>query len=126
MKKWIVLASLLSSCAFAQLSWAPSYEAALKQAKNENKKVMVMLSKEGCPACEYMEDIVFEEKMLSDAIHKSFVPVHIDIHEGKVPSGLGFIGTPTFHFLDADGKKLHRHDGGANVPTFLGVIRNVK
>ncbi len=126
MGKWIISLALISSSVFGQLLWAPSYDAALKQAKAEKKKVMVMLSKEGCPACEYMEGVVFEEKMVSDAIHKSFIPVHIDIHHNFIPEGLGFIGTPTFYFLDADGKKLYRHDGGANVPTFLGVIRNIK
>lgn len=126
MKKELLSLLFISSAAMAQLSWAPSYEAALVQAKADKKNVMVMLSKEGCPACEYMEDVVFEEKMVSDAIHKGFIPVHIDIHEAKVPAGLGFIGTPTFYFLDPNGKKLYRHDGGANVPTFLGVIRNVK
>jgi thiol-disulfide isomerase/thioredoxin len=126
MKKIVIGLSLIASCAMAQINWAPSYDAALKQAAKEKKNVMVMLSKEGCPACEYMEDIVFEEKVIEDAVNKNFVPVHLDIHNDLIPEGLGYIGTPTFYFLTPKGAKLKRHDGGANIPTFLGVLNGVK
>lgn len=126
MGRWIVLAALLASSACAELKWAASYDAAFAQAKKEKKNVMVMLSKEDCPACEYMSDIVFEEKMVSDEVYKRFVPVHLDIYGDAVPSSLGYIGTPTFYFLDTKGKKLGRHDGAANIPTFLGILRKVK
>jgi len=126
MSKIILALSLIASCALAEIQWAPSYDAALAQAKKEKKKVMVMLSKEDCPACDYMESVVFEEKVVVDAIEKKFVPVHIDIHNDFIPEGLGYIGTPTFHFLDAKGKKIGRHDGAANIPTFLGVLGNIK
>jgi thioredoxin-related protein len=126
MKKIVLSLLFIVSCAFAELKWAPSYNAALAQAKKENKNVMVMLSREDCPACEYMSDTVFEEKAVADAIEKGFVPVHIDIHNDSIPSGLGYIGTPTFHFLDANGKKIGRQDGAANIPTFMGILRGVK
>jgi len=126
MVKIILALSLLASLASAELKWASSYDAGLAQAAKEKKRVMVMLSKEDCPACEYMEDIVFEEKTVENEIHKSFVPVHIDIHKDFIPEGLGYIGTPTFHFLDAKGKKIGRYDGGANVQTFMGVLGKMK
>lgn len=126
MKKIVLSLLLIASSAFAEIKWASSYDAALAQAKKEKKNVMVMLSKEDCPACEYMENTVFEEKVVVDTIEKSFVPVHIDIHNDFVPEGLGYIGTPTFHFLDAKGKKIGRYDGAANIPTFMGILRGIK
>jgi thioredoxin-related protein len=126
MNKAILALSILVSCTFAEIKWASSYDAALTQAKKDKKRVMVMLSKEDCPACEYMEEIVFEEKAVVNEIHKNFVPVHIDIHKDFIPEGLGYIGTPTFHFLDANGKKIGRHNGGENVPTFMGVLGKFK
>ncbi|MGZ5208638.1 MAG: thioredoxin family protein [Sulfuricurvum sp.] len=126
MNKIILALSLISSCALAEIKWAPSYDAALAQASKEKKNVMVMLSQEGCPACEYMNDIVFEESAIENEINKKFVPVHLDIHNDVIPEGLGYIGTPTFYFLNAKGAKLKRHDGGANIPTFLGILNSVK
>jgi thioredoxin-related protein len=126
MSKLLLTLSLLVSCVFAEIKWAPSYEMALAQAAKEKKKVMVMLSREGCPACEYMEEIVFEEKAVVTEVHKNFVPVYLNIHKDRIPEGLGYIGTPTFHFLDSKGKKIGRHDGGENVPTFLGILGKMK
>ncbi len=126
MNKILVALALVSSYAFAQINWAPSYDAALAKAAKEKKNVMVMLSKEGCPACDYMENNVFEEQVIEDTINKNFIPVHLDIHKDKVPLELGYIGTPTFHFLNAKGEKLKRYDGGANIPTFMGILNSVK
>jgi thioredoxin-related protein len=125
-KKIFLLLSLISSLLMAELEWAPSYDKALEKASKEGKLVMVMLSQEGCPACEYMKDIVFEEDSVTEEMKMGFIPVYIDIHNDFVPSGLGYIGTPTFHFLDADGKKVGRLDGGANAVEFTAKIREVK
>ncbi len=126
MNKTMLALALMVSYASAQINWAPSYNAALVKAVKEKKNVMVMLSKEGCPACEYMEDVVFEEQVVEDTINKNFIPVHLDIHKDKIPSELGYIGTPTFHFVNAKGEKLKRYDGGANIPTFMGILNSVK
>lgn len=126
MGKIILALSLMASFAYAELKWASSYEAALTQAKKEKKKVMLMLSRENCPACEYMSDIVFEENAVINEVHKSFIPVHIDIHNDFIPEGLGYMGTPTFHFLDANGKKIGRYDGAANIPSFIGILGKYK
>lgn len=123
MLKIALAAALVVTSSFAELKWASSYDAAFAQAKKEKKQVMVMLSKEDCPACDYMNDIVFEEKTVADDVHKRYVPVHLDIHNDFIPDGLSYIGTPTFYFMDANGKKVGRHDGAANIPTFLGILR---
>lgn len=126
MSKIIGVFLLLANFAYADLKWASSYDAALAQAKKEKKNVMVMLSRENCPACEYMNDIVFEEKMVATEVAKLYVPVHIDIHKDFIPDGLGYMGTPTFHFLDANGKKVGRYDGAANIPAFMGLLNKYK
>lgn len=126
MNKIIVGLFIMATYALAQIQWVASYEAGLIKAAKEKKNVMVMLSKEECPACEYMENVVFEEQAIEDAINKNFVPVHLDVHKDKIPAQLGYIGTPTFHFVNSKGTKLSRYDGGANIPTFLGVLNSVK
>ena len=126
MKKIVTLLTLTASLLMAELNWENSYNGALETAKKEGKLVMVMLSSEGCPACEYMKDIVFDDDAVVEELHMAFVPVHIDIHAQMVPSGLGYIGTPTFHFLNAEGKKIDRIDGGANVADFTAKMRDVK
>ncbi|MDD2906588.1 MAG: thioredoxin family protein [Sulfurimonas sp.] len=121
MKKIVLLIAFFATSLFADLTWV-KYSEALKIAKEQNKIVMVMLSKEGCPACEYMEDIVFEDAKVMKAVAKDFVAVHIDIHNDYIPSGLTYIGTPTFHFLNKYESKLDRIDGGVNAKSFLDKV----
>jgi len=126
MNKIILLISLLATTLFAELDWACSYEKALEKAEKSNKLVMLMLSKEDCDACWYMENIVFKDDNVVDEIDASFISYYIDIGASIPPNGLTYIGTPTFHFLTADGKKVDRFDGAANVKDFMDVIERVK
>ncbi len=126
MTKSVLLSLILISSAMGEVKWASSYTAALSQAAKEKKNVMVMLSKEDCPACEYMESVVFEEGVVETTIAKNFVAVHLDIHNNTLPAGMGYIGTPTFYFLNAKGEKVKRYDGAANIPTFMGVLNSAK
>ena len=124
MKKIALSLVLGTTLLFA--GWAKNYDEALERAEKEQKIVMVMLSSEGCPACEYMKDVVFDDDNVMTELDAGFVPVEIDIHNQFVPSGLGYIGTPTFHFLKPDGKKVERLDGGANVMDFTTKMREAK
>ena len=126
MKKIAILLMMAASLLMAQLDWSGSYDAALERAQKEGKLVMVMLSMEGCPACEYMQDVVLDDDNVVTELEMGFVPVYIDIKKDKVPAGLGYIGTPTFHFLKADGTKVGRLDGGANVADFTDQMRTIK
>ncbi|MDQ7061706.1 MAG: hypothetical protein Q9M43_11490 [Sulfurimonas sp.] len=41
------------------------------------------------------------------------------------PKGLEYIGTPTFHFLDANKKKLYMISGGKRTKGFLEALDSV-
>lgn len=126
MKKIILLLLALSTLAFAKLEWGIDYDGAIKQAKAESKKVLVMLSREGCPTCEYMKDIVFENGKVVLELKKGYHLVMIDIHNDFVPTNLSYYGTPTFYILDGNEKKLDRIDGGVNTKTFLEHLEKLK
>lgn len=128
----IVLSLLLALVALnANSQWCTSYEEAKVRAFNENKSVLIMLSNEGCDACWYMENIVFEDTQVKALIKKNFVPVYMDVDEEEVPEAFKFVGTPTFYFTDANGTKLgHRINGAKNVKEFTQrvnvILKEVK
>ena len=125
MKRIILFIALLGTTLFAELDYACSYEKALEKAKEQNKMVMLMLSKENCDACWYMENIVFEDDNMVEKIDASFISYYIDIGKSIPPDDITYIGTPTFHFLTADGKKIDRFNGAANIKDFTDVIHQV-
>ena len=125
MKRIVLVLVLLMSSLFADLKWV-DYDDAIEMAEKNNKTVMVMLSREGCPACEYMKDIVFKYDDILKVMDESFIAVHVDIHQDFMPEGLTYVGTPTFHFLDKSEKKLYRVDGGKNGKDFMNILKEVK
>jgi thioredoxin-related protein len=117
---------LLAVSVFAEQDWLRSYEQGKIQALQENKLVLVMLSKEGCDACWYMENIVFEDSAINAVLKKNFVPVYLDIHEDSVPEQFKYVGTPAFYFTDAQGNKIgHVLNGASNVKDFMSRINAV-
>ena len=118
MKKIFLIILFLITSAFGDINWVEDIDAAYEIAAKENKKVMVMLSREECPACEYMKDIVFQDKNFVKRFNKELIAVHIDIHKDFMPDGLDFFATPTFYFLGKNEKKLHRINGAHNSKEF--------
>lgn len=117
---------LLSVSLWAEPQWTHSYEEAKAQALHEGKGVMLMLSREGCSACWYMENIVFEDKKLQGLLMDNFIPVYLNVDEDKLPEGFTAIGTPTFYFTKADGQKLgYRLNGAINVKDFTDKINAI-
>jgi len=118
MIKIVLIIAFLITSAFGDINWVEDIDDAYEIAAKENKNVMVMLSRTGCPACAYMKDIVFQDKNFVKRFNKGLIAVHIDIHKDFMPDGLEFFATPTFYFLDANEKKLHRINGAHNSKEF--------
>ena len=124
--KTVLLIFLFSLSLFADPSWTTSFEEAKAQAKKENKNVLVMLSREACDACWYMENIVFEDENMNTLLKANFVPVYIDVNVEEVPEGFIYIGTPTFYFTDTNGSKIgHRINGAKNVKDFTQIVNKI-
>ncbi len=125
MKKLLLTALLLCNALMADLTWL-DYDVALEEAQKSDKVVMVMLSQVGCPACEYMDDIVFKDKKIEAELASNFLVVHTDIHTGFVEDGMSYAGTPTFYFLDKNEKTLTRFSGGLNIKDFTKKLKEVQ
>ena len=86
---------------------------------------MIMLSQDNCNACWYMENIVFEDETLVEAIEKKFVLLYLDIHDDDI-HGLSFSGTPTFYFINSSGKMIKRLDGVYNIKEFTAALLKIE
>ncbi len=110
----------------ADFDWLDSLQKAKELAKKENKTIMVMIDQNGCEACEYMDEVAFEDQKLSEFVENFFIPVKIDMDKAKI-LGLKAFGTPTFYFLDKNGKKIGRQlVGAATAKVFLEKLKEYK
>ncbi len=118
MKK-IAVALLVSMVSlFGEVSFIKDYQKAVEKAKAEDKKIMIMLTKEKCQACWYMKHVTFKDSDLAQMIDDNFVSVEVDVDKDMIPMNLEYIGTPTFYFLDKAQDQLSRVDGARNVKKF--------
>ena len=125
MKKIIFILALLVSSLFADVKYIDIFDV-YDKAEAEHKTVIVMLSKEGCPGCEYMESIVFTDKKIAKLLKDNFVVAHVDIDKDGIPDGMDYFATPTFYFQDADEKILKRMNGGENAKDFAKTLSEMK
>jgi len=125
MKAFLTLLSLFSLSLFADPQWAASYEKAFETAHAQEKGVMVMLTQDDCKACWYMENIVFEDKILIENIEKKFVMLYLDVNDDDI-HGLDFSGTPTFYFLTDDDKVIKRLNGVYNIKELTAALLKIE
>ncbi|PHR55443.1 MAG: thioredoxin [Arcobacter sp.] len=126
MKNILAFLLLVSLSLFAEPHWIDSIDEAKLIAQKENKHIMVMLSKDACDACWYMENIVFDDEKVKVLLDSNFIPVYLDIYQDEIPSELKYVGTPTFYFLDASGNKLgFRVNGVKNVKDFTTIVNKI-
>ncbi|MDF1878884.1 thioredoxin fold domain-containing protein [Sulfurimonas sp. SAG-AH-194-C20] len=125
MKNILILLLILATSLFAKVEWSDMFDA-YDDAATQNKIVMVMLSREGCPGCEYMKTVVFEDATVSKLLKKNFISVELDVSTDFVPQNLEYFATPTFYFLDAHEKILKRVNGGEKAKDFLKTLKALK
>jgi thioredoxin-related protein len=126
MKKIVVLIFLLMTSLFADVKWYEYDDAVDLQAKNSSKILMVMITQNGCPACAYMEDVVFKDTKIQKTMQKDFIAVNVNISNDFAPEGMMYVGTPTFYFMRADGTKITNFRGASNSKDFQSILEDIK
>lgn len=125
MKKFLLIIAFLITNLSADIRWVDMFDA-YDIAKSEHKTVMIMLSREGCPGCEYMTDIVFENKEVMEKFNKNFIAVHLDIKRDFIPDYLSYFATPTLFFLTADQKILKKSVGAQKMKKFIETLDSLE
>lgn len=124
MKK-IVLMLLLSLSSLFAVNFVDDFDKGMELAKKDNKKVLLFYTQVGCPACEYMEDVVFTNETVSNYLDTYYIVIHLDVYKQGMQKGYKAYGTPTMYFLDKDGNEITKKVvGGLSVTDFLSKIKS--
>jgi len=104
-----------------------SYKEALKIAKAENKIILIYGYLPYCGYCIKMERRVMVEPKVKEALDKDFVLVKLNVAMEKLPLGLKRLMTPSFYFIDSDGKTiLDKVEGYGDAKEFLEILEFIK
>ncbi|WP_440999752.1 thioredoxin family protein [Fodinibius sp. SL11] len=120
---FILFIGIVPVQAQSEVNWK-SLSEAQELAKENDKKVMLFAEATWCGYCKKMYAEVFPQQAVQDSLHKYFYPVKVDLEsDKKVIFNGGSIterelarqfrvsSTPTFIFLDQNGKTIGRQPG---------------
>lgn len=128
MQKIFLIVLVMCNVFGSDLIYAPSFEQAKFDAKKNDKLILLMYTMKGCPACEYMKDVTFENETIKQDLLNNFIIVERDAKDkNQLVNGFEAFATPTIYFTDASGKKLARQIVGATTAKiFKEKLREVK
>lgn len=137
---WLAAVSLSAAVTTTALAaptegWTADYDAALEQAKKENKSVLLEFTgSDWCPPCKLMAKNVFTKKEFIDTASKDFILVKLDFPRADkelakknkpLAEKYEIRGYPTIVLADASGKEFTRTVGAKyqSVPDFLAWLK---
>jgi thioredoxin-related protein len=104
-----------------------SYEEAAKIAKAGKKIIIIEGFIPFCRGCIRMDREVMVEERVKEALDKDFVFVKKNLLTEKLPLGIKRLGTPSFYFIDSEGKKvLEMVQGSGTADEFIELLENVR
>jgi thioredoxin-related protein len=96
----------------AVVYWRDSWESALKEAKEQNRPLVLEFYMETCPHCMRLHRETHADQAVATALNTRFIPVRL---EGRSHLDLvkkfNVTGAPTTLVFSSDGTELHRFAG---------------
>jgi len=118
------LLSTNTSQAQEQLRWRTDYAAARKEAAATGKPMLLDFGTEACMWCRKLEATTFRDRAVVEAINTRCIPVKVDgERESRLTGALGVQAFPTIVLVSAEGKVIARHEGYADSPKMLALLR---
>jgi thiol:disulfide interchange protein len=107
----------------APIEWRDDCQAALREAQEVEKPLMVDVFATWCVPCKRLDEAVWPKGDIVDA-STAFVPVKIDGDKHPdLRDELSVTGYPTVIFLASDGREVHRVIGAADHTVMLKEMR---
>ena len=99
-----------------EVAWRSDYEAALAQAAEADRPVLLDFTADWCPPCKQMLRDVYSNKTLAKRIEKHVIPVKVDLSKPNekqeaLARQWGVRGIPTLVILDSEGREVSRRIG---------------
>ena len=102
-----------------------TYKEALVIQKKSKKIIMVDIVRTGCHYCERMNKEVLQDPEFSKWLDKRFISARINLDTEKLPKGMHIDFTPTFYFLNAQGKVLKKVPGSWTIQDFRDLTEKI-
>ncbi|WP_457744936.1 thioredoxin family protein [Sulfurimonas sp.] len=103
-----------------------SYEEALKLQKVNHKIIMIDVMRGDCHYCIKMEEEVFNDKEMYKWLQKRFILAEMNLDFDEVPTKFKVPFTPSFFFVNKQGKIVKKILGSWNIQDFKDLTKDIK
>jgi thioredoxin-related protein len=126
MKKVVLIYLLLTSLLFgANLDWPNDYEAALQEAKKENKSVYMLITSADCRWCRKFENTTLQEEIVIHKLKEKYILLHVDRDEDDFPSKFKRERVPRHYFIKANEDVIYSFLGYWDREDFFSFLGDV-
>ncbi len=111
-----------------QFDKSTPYASIVKQAKAENKPILIDFYTTWCAPCKWMDKDVFELDAVADLLNKNFINMKVDAERGQGPTlaeKFGVGGFPTLVYLSSEGDVLHKQLGMTSATNVMSQAKQV-
>jgi thiol:disulfide interchange protein len=110
-----------------KISWQPSLDAALAEAKKTQKPIMIDFFATWCPPCKMLDEKIYPSSAVVEEA-QNFVCVKVDVDKhADIARKYSVNGLPSLVFLNASGNEIHRQAGiDGTVSSFVSLMQNAR
>ena len=102
-------------------------EQSLKDAKLENKTVMVIFDQKSCVYCEILKENTLTDPKVQEIINEKYIPTIVDVNKNPmIASNYNVYGTPTVVFVSGDEDFVYQIDGYLDAEEFLDELNQIE
>jgi thioredoxin-related protein len=125
----VISFSITANAAEIRFQKNMSWKQVLQLAKSQNKIIFFDAFASWCGPCKYMERSVYTDAGVAAYYNANFINVKMDMEAGEGPAlsdKFAITAYPTFLFIDATGKVVHKSMGAMEAPDFVQLGKDAK
>ena len=92
----------------SEINWAKDYDTAIKQAKKEHKRVMLLITSETCKWCRKLEATTLKDFKVVDRLNRDYISIEVTRNKDEYPTQFMAKVVPITYFLDNDEEVIMR------------------
>lgn len=104
--------------------WLTNFEQAKKESLKSRKPIFLQFEMDGCGGCKKLYAETYPNLKVEEEMQKWFVPLKLDlINDREIRRDLAAYWTPSFYFLDHEGKSYFNFNGYLPADEFRIILR---
>ncbi len=115
---------LLVTALFSSVDWQTNYHTAIKVAKEQNKRVYMLIVSDDCRWCRKFERTTLKDKKILQRLNEKYVLLHLSRDKDHIPNKFKTAPIPRHYFLTSTGKEVYPVVGFRPVEDFNDFLNN--